>query len=236
VLTAALDAARLGARAPLTAGFLEAAAPGYLTSRQQADAPGDWLERALAYATGMLLGAASALAPAAAGMGRIAGYTPADYLVQHATRERRAERVPASTWDAILTHITDPADTYRLADSANNRMLDRYAIPLYRHAADAGVQFAASGLASLLTRRGDLDEAVQVLRARADAGDQRAASQLATELAEYGDLDELRARAAAGNWSAGFELPRALVMQGRHEEAKRLLRFGLNPDGSTADA
>ena len=51
VLTAALDAARLGAAAPLTAGFLRAAAPGYCTSTQQARAPRDWLERALAYAT-----------------------------------------------------------------------------------------------------------------------------------------------------------------------------------------
>ena len=39
VLTAALDAARLGARAPLSADFLRAAAPGYCTSAQQAEAP-----------------------------------------------------------------------------------------------------------------------------------------------------------------------------------------------------
>ena len=63
VLTAALDAARLGARAPLTAGFLRAAAPGYCTSAQQAEAPDDWFEQALAYATAKLHGAAAALAP-----------------------------------------------------------------------------------------------------------------------------------------------------------------------------
>jgi hypothetical protein len=38
VLTAALDAIRLGARAPLTAAFLHEAAPGYCTSRQRAEA------------------------------------------------------------------------------------------------------------------------------------------------------------------------------------------------------
>ena len=152
VLTAALDAARLGARAPLTAAFLKDAAPGYCTSRQQAEAPEDWFEQALAYATGTLHGAASALAPAAAGMGRIAGYTPADYLIQHASRKRRTERVPASIWDAIITHITDPADTYRLADSAENRLLYRYAIPLYRHAANAGDMEAAQRLARVLAR------------------------------------------------------------------------------------
>jgi hypothetical protein len=41
-------------------------------------------------------------------MGQVSGYTVADYLVQHASRERRNTRVPASTWDAILGYIRDP--------------------------------------------------------------------------------------------------------------------------------
>ena len=118
VLTAALDVARLGARAPLSADLLRAAAPGYCTSQQQAEAPENWFEQALAYATGKLHGAAAALSPAGAGMGQVAGYTVADYLIQHASRERRYARVPASTWDAVLSHIRDPADAARLADSA----------------------------------------------------------------------------------------------------------------------
>ena len=132
VLTAALDVARLGARAPLSADLLRAAAPGYCTSQQQAEAPDNWFEQALAYATARLHGAAAALSPAGAGMGQVAGYTVADYLIQHASRERRYARVPASTWDAVLSHIRDPADAARLADSASNRLLYRYAIPLYR--------------------------------------------------------------------------------------------------------
>jgi hypothetical protein len=56
VLTAALDAARLGTQAPLSVDFLRAAAPGYCTSQQQAEAPGTWFEQALAYATGKLYG------------------------------------------------------------------------------------------------------------------------------------------------------------------------------------
>ena len=154
VLTAALDAARLGARAPLSADLLRAAAPGYCTSAQQAEAPDNWFEQALAYATGKLHGAAAALAPAGAGMGQVAGYTVADYLIQHASRERRYARVPASTWDALLSHIRDPADAARLADSARGRLLYRYAIPLYRRAADAGDGYAAMRLAELLAERG----------------------------------------------------------------------------------
>ena len=95
--------------------------------------------------------------------GQVAGYTVADYLLQHASGERRAVRVPASTWDALLSHIRDPDDAARLADSAESRLLYRYAIQLCRPAADADDRHAALRLAQLLAERGDLDQ----LRARA---------------------------------------------------------------------
>ncbi len=220
VLTAALDAARLGARAPLSAEFLRAAAPGYCTSQQQAEAPATWFEQAVTYAKTKLHGAAAALSPAGGGMGQVAGYTPADYLIQHASRERRYERLPASTWDAIVSHIRDPADTARLADSARRRLLYRYAIPLYLRAADAGDEFAARQLARLLAARGDLDE----LRARADAGDEDAAVHLALLLADRGDLDELRARADAGDPYAASELNALLWKRGDPDAAEQILR------------
>ena len=206
VLTAALDAARLGARGPFSADFLRAAALGYLTSQQRAEAPGNWFEQALAYATGKLHGAAAALSPAGAGMGRVAGYTVADYLIEHATRERRYARPPASTWDAIVNHVRDPADAARLARSAENRLLYRYAIPLYRRAADVGDKGAAGWLAGLLEGRGDLGEAEQILRALADAGGREAVQWLAALLARRGDLDGLRARADAGDEAAAVRL------------------------------
>ena len=198
VLTAALDVARLGARAPLSPDLLRAAAPGYCTSQQQAEAPENWFEQALAYATGKLHGAAAALSPAGAGMGQLAGYTVADYLIQHASRERRYARLPASTWDSVLSYIRDPADATRLADSARSRFLYGCAIPLYRYAAEAGDRYPAKALVDLLERRGDLDEIVQALRPLADAGDPKAAKRLVELLAWRGDLDELRARADAG--------------------------------------
>ena len=216
VLTAALDAARLGARAPLTADLLRSAAPGYCTSAQQAEAPANWFEQALAYATAKLHGAAAALAPAGAGMGQIAGYSVADYLLQHAARERRAARVPASTWDALLSHISDPADARRIADSAAGRLLYRFAIPLFRSAADAGDQNAAVRLAGLLADPGELDE----LRARADAGDSSATSRLAGILASQGNLDELRARADAGDSSAASRLAGILASQANLDELR----------------
>ncbi len=224
VLTAALDAARLGTRAPLSANFLRAAAPGYCTSAQQAEAPENWFEQALAYATEKLHGAAAALSPAGAGMGRVTGYIPADYLIQDASRERRYERAPASTWDAALSYIRDPADIDRLADSARNRLLYRYAIPLYRYAADAGDRDAALWLAILLAQRGDLDE----LRARADAGDGVAAQRLADLLAQRGDLDQavqvLRAPADAGDGDAAEQLAGLFADRGDLDGAEQIWR------------
>ena len=119
VLTAALDAACLGIHAPLAADLLRAVAPGYLTSRQRALAPADWFDNALAYATRALRGAAAALDPVSAKMGRVAGYTPADYLVQHVTWERPRTRIPASTWEALVAATLDRDDTLRLAGSAD---------------------------------------------------------------------------------------------------------------------
>ena len=252
VLTAALDTARLGARAPLSTDLLRAAAPGYCTSQQQAEAPRNWFEQALAYATTKLHGATAALSPAGAGMGQVAGYTAADYLLQHASQQRRAARVPASTWDAVLSYIRDPADAVRLADSATNWLLYRYAIALYRRAAEAGEEKAAARLAGQLVRRGDVEElraradagdeqaawwladllaerrdldgAIQLLRAQADADDEKAASRLATLLGQRGDVAELRARADAGDQSAAEQLAVLLARRGDLDEAKQLLR------------
>jgi len=195
VLTAALDAARLGAQAPLSADLLRQAAEGYCTSEQQADAPNDWFERARDYATQKLHGATAPLRPAGKGMGKTAGYTAADYLLQHAISVRCTERIPAGAWNALCLHVQNVGDTVRLASSAACRLLYRYAIPLYCHAIDAGDKDAAYSLADLLVRCGDVDG----LRSRADAGDSPASNRLNEILAERGDLDGLRARADAGD-------------------------------------
>ena len=83
--------------------------------------------------------------------------------------------------------------------------------------------------------REDLDE----LSARADAGNGAAANRLARLLAKRGDLDHaeqlLRAQADAGNGDAR-QLAELLMQQGREEEAERLRRFGLAPDGLIASA
>jgi hypothetical protein len=202
VLAAAFDMVRLGARAPLSAAMLRAAAPGYCTSRQRAEAPGNWFKHALAYATSTVHGAAAALAPTGESMGQTTGYTVADYLLQYAAQERRTAQVPASTWDAILSYVTDPADAARLAARADSMLRYRYAIPLYRQAAVDVDDCAARRLAGLLARRGDVTE----LRSRAQAGDRNAALRLAGPLGGRDDIEELRSRADAGDLDALWRL------------------------------
>ena len=233
VLTAALDAARLGARAPLSADLLRAAAPGYCTSAQRAEAPDNWFEQALAYATKKLHGAAARLAPAGTGMGQVAGYTVADYLLQHAARERRSSRVPASAWDALISHIRDPADAARLAGSAEGRLLYCYAIPLYRHAVDAVDRSAARQLVSLLAGCGDLDELQRPRRRRRQVrrpGSGRAAGRpRATWTRRCRSCAPARRRRRERRQAAGRPAGRA----GDLDEAVQILRACADADDGT---
>jgi hypothetical protein len=233
ILTAAMDATQLGHASPLPAALLQEAAVGYLTDPQRTKDIASWRDSAMEWATEELKGTVRALQPVPGGSGTgIAGYQVADYLIQYATRKRRSVFVPASTWDAILNHVGDPTDAARLAGNASDRKLYHYAIPLYRHAANAGDWPAAQNLVRLLAERGDLDE----LRARADAGDRYAAARLADLLAERGDLDELRARADAGDLFAGLRLADLLAERGELDELRARADAGdRNADARLAD-
>jgi len=132
-----------------------------------------------------------------------------------------------------------------------------------RALADAGVEYAATYLAEMLADRGDLAGLrilagadghaaawqlgrllaergggdLDELRALVDVGDEHTARILTDLLADRGDLkiaeQFLRARADLGYGDAQ-RLAELLSKQGRNEEAARLRRFGLNPDGSIA--
>jgi hypothetical protein len=234
VLYAAVDARRLGIQAPLTAELLCVAARGYLTTVQPDDTG---LRQAIidlsrADQPTPYDGTAPLIEILSSDRHTIIGYTVADYLLQHALRQRRTAAVPEATWQALTDHRHAPADLIRLASSAANRMLHSYAKPLLHRAADAGDRRAAIRLAAnlyledlradvggdysagllinLLAGRDDRDE----LRADADAGDGYAARQLADLLAWRGDLDELRTRADAGDGFAAGQLVQLLSKRG----------------------
>jgi hypothetical protein len=197
VITAALDARRVGAYAPATRAYLEAAAPGYLNDRQQATAPPDWLDRALAYASTLLHGATATLTPIPAGMGQTAGYQVTDYLHQHALRVRRITDVPNTTWHALVQH-RHPNDTKSLAHNAQCCGRDNEAEALFRILADNGDRDAACRLAGVLARQDRLDEALTGLWHLADNGYWFAAQTAIQLLVKYRRLGELNGEDDAG--------------------------------------
>ncbi len=218
VLLAALDAHRLGARAPLPLGLLEAAAVDYCTSREQAEAPAEWFEQAVAHNTRRLHGSTSAFVPVGAGMGVPTGYLAADYLRQKALHTRRGDRAPASLWTALRDHLTDLDDIERVASAALDRRLYVIAVPLLRALVDDGDWEAANRLAELFADAGDLPG----LEALADAGGEEAADRLAELLAKAGDRTALRTRTEAGDWYAAGRFVDLLV-QDRDRDGLRVL-------------
>ena len=163
VITAAADARRLGVRHPLPRAFFTDAVPGYLTPARRATAARDWLDTALAYALTPLHGATATLLPAPAGLGAVAGYQVADYLLQHARRSRRAAVPPTTWWRALGEHCDDKGDLSRLAQAAMARARFECVELLYRRRGDDGDAEAASAVAEVLARKGWIDEAIQVL-------------------------------------------------------------------------
>ncbi|MEV4019917.1 HD-GYP domain-containing protein [Nonomuraea angiospora] len=230
VLNAAIDATRLGAVSPLSPDLLRAASPGYCDVRQRAIAPPDWFETALAYATGMLNGAAAALAPVASSttMGQINGYQVADYLQQHAGQHRHLSEVPSTCWQALVDHLTDPGDQTRVAHAAQHRLLYQHAGALYRHAIRSGSGQATGLLAMLLVGQGRTDDALALWRAQADAGEGSARTTLTGLLDEQNragrELARRQADAGTGGRAAAVRMAGLLVAQGCPQDAPTLWR------------
>lgn len=232
VITAALDARRVGFRAPLTRDHLAMAAPGYLKSEQQATAPENWLDQALSYATERMRGAASALRPVSTGMGNIAGYTTADYLYQHALRVRRTDTLPDTAWRAMVEYHQE-SDASRLADSARRRDRLHEAELLYR-ASLGESSLVARSLAELLETQGRIDEAIQVLRPYSNSkGDILAAVDFARMLGSQGRLEELEEFARINEFAVD-ELIEAqaisLIKEGKIDEVSKLFKLQFGDD------
>ena len=228
VMTAAIDLRRLGHLAPVPADLLSAAAPGYLTGRQQATAAPDWLAAALAYATKQLRGATAALVPVPGPhMGEVAGYVVADYLLQHGQTTRQAVPPPGSLWDSAAAHATDSADRVRLAREASSRSLNRHAVRLVTPAAQAGNLEAMHLLAGWLWFAGHRIEMRRWVDRALHAGNPGTLVWLASILGEIGQLQEreelLWGLAAEGHLIGLWGLVRLLDGTGRSQEAEKLL-------------
>jgi uncharacterized protein YidB (DUF937 family) len=231
VVTAAMDARRVGCESPIGASFLEAAAPAYVDPSDRAGAPETWFDTGLREATRAVRGiAALTERRQEPGVGPADGYVLHDYLDQYGRLTRRAELVPAEVWDALIADVRDPADRARLAQQAEWRGLYRYAVDLARPAAEAGQAAAMQLLARRLAVAGHRDEADDWARQAAEAGDTMAVQLYAKRLDDEGDRDGadaiLRTAAGEGDTSAIVALAARLDEAGRTEDAERVLIQG----------
>jgi uncharacterized protein YidB (DUF937 family) len=157
LITAAMDARRLGMGAGLLHAFLEHAALGYLADAEWDALGEDWLEQALAYAAVPCKGARGPLTrtrprPAASRAPRSGSrdkgkqqagdpggprYRLADYLDQHGRTDREDQIPPPEFWAAAAAHV-GPADQAVLGDAADDRGLYRDATQLHKNAAASG--------------------------------------------------------------------------------------------------
>jgi hypothetical protein len=151
VITAAMDAARLGCENPLPAALLLDAAPGYLEGPARTRDIAVWAGPALDWATEELRGAVRAVQPVPPERGTgIIGYRPADYLEQHGRRTRWEQQEPVALWEALAAHTASPADLTRVGHWAHVRRLYRHAAVLWTKAAAMGSADAARDLIRVL--------------------------------------------------------------------------------------
>jgi hypothetical protein len=147
IITAAMDATRLGHASPLSAALLQEAAVGYLTGPQRTNDITTWRDTALAWARKELKGAVRALQPVPPPSGTgVVGYQVADYLWQYGRRTRQDQLGPPSLWDALTAHAFSVSDLTRLGQAARDRGLYRHAAALWTTAAALGGADAAGML------------------------------------------------------------------------------------------
>ncbi|MFC8585699.1 tetratricopeptide repeat protein [Streptomyces sp. NPDC057217] len=215
LLTAAVDARRLGHPRGLPLPFLTEAAEAYLSDPEWDLLPDDWCERALTLLTRPVKGAhgplhlqrrprGSAPRPTTDTTGTDRVYQLADILEQHGRTTRRDARVPAIFWTAAIRHCTP--DTARpLAEQAEHTGLLEQACRLWIRADEpfrVGV---------VLNRTGRTEEARAWFEHAAHHGDSRAAGRVAMILAEADRLEEALPWCARELAAGGFTAWEAIV-------------------------
>lgn len=239
VLTAAIDAGRIGVRRPLPAALLSEAAPGYLTESQEAGRPAEWFAHALEFLTAPFNGSVATMRRD----GATGGYVVAGYLRQYGAAARAEALPPAPLWEACARHVTDPADLFEVGRNAYERGFDQEAALLWRAGYAAGDPGAGVRLAELLVEQGRPGEAESFLAGMVDGGYPAARSVLADLIAEQGraagqdrtaEVEKLwRDGLAAGEPDARPALAAVLVRSDR-DEAVRVMREAVAagmPDG-----
>ncbi|MEV6520058.1 hypothetical protein AB0M37_30175 [Micromonospora chalcea] len=238
LLTAAIDARRMGIWSPLSAELLRTAVPGYLSAGERARASGNWFDAALRYAVDQVRGAASALVPSSTQMGAVTGYHVEDFLFAHARPIRRASVPPESAWVAYRTCVADGDELCRAGELACTRGLFEHAESLLRAAVMAGYPRARRELAALLRSQGRLREVEQTWREATRLGEPDSWRELEKTLRDLGRAQEAQemiyAGAAAGDEVFRCVLAELLRGQGKLQEAIKILQGAVDSGSSLA--
>ncbi|MER5402668.1 hypothetical protein [Streptomyces sp. NPDC002599] len=162
VLTAAVEARRLGHAAAVPTRLLMDAAVGFMDSTARARAGEDWFAEAISTLTRTADGSRALIAHRyEPGVGAPDGYRPDDYLEQHVRRVRAHQAPPAAFWHAARwAHTAD--DVCALARAAEHRRRYSAAAALYAHAVERGDAGARAALAVLRQTTGDLAAAEEI--------------------------------------------------------------------------
>lgn len=221
LVTAALDARRLGHQSPFSSRLLIGAADGYVNDRQRPDRQG-WLSTLTALAGGERTdahGTATAVRTLTAlTTHRIRGqadpdYEPSDFLDQHTRPLRQECRGPTALWEALVNETADPRDLYRLGDAAESRGLDRHAAQLWLRATADGDVSSAVRLAWVIARTDDqqmLHDAADWIASHADLAQPSAGGQILDTFHRTGVGQQLSIVAQRIAATANISDPRAV--------------------------
>ena len=249
VLTAAIDATRLGHLNPLSAEFLRTAAPGYLNERSRV-LPNNWFDAAITSATKPIYGT-YALTPLRTDIapGAADSYRLHDYIQQNAGRQRQYEPTPDSLWDAIAAIPIAPNHRVDLAHAASLRGLFRHTHQLLTQVAETppfylthsyteALSKAPTAWIRQLSRAGDpsaiaelgnrpVSPESEILLHELMAGGNLVAEEgVAKIIAKRSDEEGLRELAAAGNSYAQDQLAKLITARGDEEGLRELAAAG----------
>ncbi|MBV9383062.1 MAG: sel1 repeat family protein, partial [Streptosporangiaceae bacterium] len=234
VITAALDARRLGHATAIPAAFLAEAAAATLDSTQRVTADLNWIDDVLhALCHDPARRVHGALTPliadrSAPDIGPADGYHPASYLDQHARRARRFDIPGQAFWDAATRHARTPDDLAALAHAASGRLRARHAGRLAQQAAGTGHAAALWLLAQIQATAGHRKQADRLTEKAASAGHATAMWLLAFRLEvardHEGALHVIRQAPVCGDLFALSALAQMRETAGDREGAELLAR------------
>ncbi|MEV1109749.1 hypothetical protein AB0I95_13980 [Micromonospora sp. NPDC049751] len=221
IIHAAVDAWRLGVKAPLTLGTLSTASRGYLPGHYPEDS---WFQRGLNELTTAERPQDRATAPivvvTSADRRQVIGYLVTDYLLQRLSVSRASSDVPDVAWEAFVGTAISMDDQMRLAESAIQLGMPHHAESLLRRQMGKKHPWRAEHrLALLLSMQGRFEELSQ----RANLGDEFALDALVGSLMQSNQPKDALAviRSFAQSESPQLQLKLAVLFDitGRTDEA-----------------